>query len=44
MFNIFLSIIGYWAGMGALIAGLLWLALRFAIVCEQIIDLLFYKK
>jgi hypothetical protein len=44
MLNIFLSILGYWVGMGVFIAGLMWLALRFAIVCEQTIDLLFYKK
>jgi len=44
MLDIFLSIIGYWVSAGMFIAGLMWLALRFAIVCEQIVDFFFTKK
>jgi hypothetical protein len=33
-----LQIVGYWLGLGAVIASLMWLALQFARFCEYLVD------
>jgi hypothetical protein len=43
MLEIFLEIVGYWLGMGAIIALGMISSLYFAILCEKIVDRLFSR-
>jgi len=43
MLEIFLEIISYWLGMGAIIALWMALSLYFAVLCEKIVDRLFSR-